>query len=116
MVIHEHLLSSLEPLQKQELNFSWNLRQEYWSGTGVGRHFLLQGNLSDPEIEPGSSALQAKAYLPSKLPGKPPLTTPTSLKFRNSVLSAPRGQARGGHQGAVREHTCPSAAPANALP
>ena len=35
--------------------------------TGVGRHSLLQGNLPDPGIEPGSLALQANS-LPSELP------------------------------------------------
>ena len=36
-------------------------RQEYWSGC----HFLLQGNLSDSGIKPGSPALQADS-LPSE--------------------------------------------------
>ena len=36
---------------------------------GVGSHSLLQGNLLDPGIEPGSPALQADA-LPSEPPGK----------------------------------------------
>ena len=40
--------------------------------TGVGCHFLLQGNLPNPVIEPGSPALQADA-LTSELPGKPNL-------------------------------------------
>ena len=40
-------------------------RQEYWSGLPV----LLQGNLPDPGIEPGSPALQADS-LPSEPPGK----------------------------------------------
>ena len=31
--------------------------------TGVGNHFLLWGGLSDPGIEPGSSALQADSLL-----------------------------------------------------
>ena len=38
--------------------------------TGVGCHFLLQGNLPDPGIEPRSLALQADA-LTSEPPGKP---------------------------------------------
>ena len=38
-------------------------------GYGVGCHFLLQGNLPDPGIEPGSPTLQADA-LPSEPPGK----------------------------------------------
>ena len=36
----------------------------------MGCHFLLQGNLPDPGIEPRSSALQADA-LTSEPPGKP---------------------------------------------
>ena len=42
------------------------LRQEYW----VGLPCLLQGNLPNPGIEPGSTALQADS-LPSEPPGKP---------------------------------------------
>ena len=38
--------------------------------TEVGCHFLLQGDLPDPGIEPGSLARQADA-LPSELLGKP---------------------------------------------
>ena len=38
--------------------------------TGVGCHFLLQGNLPDPGIEPGSPALQADSS-PSEPPEKP---------------------------------------------
>ena len=38
--------------------------------TGVGCHFLLQGNLSNPGTEPGSLALQAGS-LPTEPPGKP---------------------------------------------
>ena len=37
--------------------------------SGVGSHSLLQGNLPDSGIEPGSPALQADA-LPSEPPGK----------------------------------------------
>ena len=37
---------------------------------GVGCQFLLQGNLPDPGIEPGSPALQADSLL-SDLQGKP---------------------------------------------
>ena len=39
-------------------------------GTVVGCHFLLQGNLPDPGIKPGSPTLQADA-LSSEPPGKP---------------------------------------------
>ena len=39
--------------------------------TGVGCHFLLQGNLSDLGIKPGSPALQADSLLYEPL-GKPP--------------------------------------------
>ena len=41
-------------------------RQEYWSGLP----FPSPGDLSEPGIEPGASALQADA-LPSERPGKP---------------------------------------------
>ena len=41
-------------------------RQEYWSGLP----FPSPGDLSDPGIEPESSALQTDA-LPSEPPGKP---------------------------------------------
>ena len=41
-------------------------RQEYWSGLP----FPSPGDLPNPEIEPGSPALQADA-LPSEPPGKP---------------------------------------------
>ena len=41
-------------------------RQEYWSGC----LFTSPGNLPNPEIEPGSPALQAD-FLPSEPPGKP---------------------------------------------
>ena len=36
----------------------------------MGCHFLLQGNLPDPGIEPKSPAVQADV-LPSEPPGKP---------------------------------------------
>ena len=38
--------------------------------TGVGYHFLLQGNLPDPGIEPGPPALQADSLWPEP-PGNP---------------------------------------------
>ena len=44
-------------------------RQEYWSGLP----FPSPGDLPDPEMEPGSSALQADS-LPSEPPGKPYIT------------------------------------------
>ena len=43
-----------------------SLRQEYWSGY----HFLLQGNLPHPGIQPRSPALHADSLL-SEPPGKP---------------------------------------------
>ena len=46
--------------------------------TGVGCHALLQGDLPDPGIKPGSPALQLDS-LPSEPPGKPPVLL--SLKF-----------------------------------
>ena len=47
----------------QSMKFS---RQEYWSGFP----FSSPGDLPDPQIEPGSPALQADT-LPSEPPGKP---------------------------------------------
>ena len=41
-------------------------RQEYWGGLP----FLSPGDLLDPEIKPGSPALQADSLL-SEPPGKP---------------------------------------------
>ena len=41
-------------------------RQEYWSGLP----FPSAGDLPNPEIEPGSPALQAD-FLPTELPEKP---------------------------------------------
>ena len=41
-------------------------RQEYWNGMP----YSAPGDLLDPEIEPGSPALQADS-LPSEPPGKP---------------------------------------------
>jgi len=38
--------------------------------TGVGCHFLVQGNLPHPGIKPGSTSLQMGS-LPSEPPGKP---------------------------------------------
>ena len=49
-------------------------RQEYWSGLS----FPSPGDVSDPEIELGSPALQADA-LPSEPPGK--IISPVSLWF-----------------------------------
>ena len=49
-------------------------RQEYWSGLS----FSSPGDLPDPEIDPGSPALQAD-YLPSEPPGKPLSVNSTSL-------------------------------------
>ena len=43
----------------------WTVRQEYWSGLP----FPSPGDLPDPEIEPGSPALEADA-LTSEPPGK----------------------------------------------
>ena len=59
--------NSLGPhgLQPTRLLHPWNFPG---MSTGVGCRFLLQGNLPNPGIEPGSPALQADA-LPSKSPG-----------------------------------------------
>ena len=52
-------------------------RKEYWSG----QPFPSPGNLPDPEIKPGSPALQVDS-LPSELPGKPLITPRLSSKRR----------------------------------
>ena len=52
-------------------------RQEYWSGLS----FPLPGDLPDPGIKPGSSALQADS-LPSEPPGKPLYSEKMSLDFQ----------------------------------
>ena len=57
-------------------------RQEYWRGC----HFLLQGNLPDPGIEPRSPALQADA-LTSELPGKPKKIRDTKGTFHAKMGS-----------------------------
>ena len=49
-----------------ELYIPWNSPTQ---NTGVGSCSLLQGNLPNPEIEPGSPALQADC-LPAELPVK----------------------------------------------
>ena len=54
-------------------------------------HFLVQGNLPDPVIEPGSPALQADA-LPSEPPGKPILEK--TLMLRKIEGRRRRGQQR----------------------
>ena len=48
-------------------------RKEYWSG----QPFPSPGDLHDPEIEPGSPALQAGS-LPSEPPGKPQIVLQVS--------------------------------------
>ena len=60
--------NSLRPrgLQPTRLLHPW---ESPGKKTGVGYHFLLQGNLPDPGIEPRSPALQADA-LTSEPPGK----------------------------------------------
>ena len=59
---------SLQPrgLSPARLLCPWNSPGK---NTGVGSHALLQGNLPDPGIEPGSLTLQADS-LPSEPPGK----------------------------------------------
>ena len=54
-------------------------RQEYWNGLP----FLSPGDLPDPEIKPGSPALQADA-LQSQPPGKPRLLL-TTLVLSDSM-------------------------------
>ena len=47
--------------------YVWNSLDQ---NSGVGSQFSSPGDLPDPGIEPGSSALQADS-LPSESPGKP---------------------------------------------
>ena len=51
----------------------------------LGSLSLFQGNLPDPEIEPGSPALQAES-LPAELPGKPVL----SVYSISALLTMPK--------------------------
>ena len=53
----------LQPEAPLSMGFS---RQEYWSGL----LFLSPGDLPNPEIEPGDTALQVDSLL-SEPPGKP---------------------------------------------
>ena len=71
----EHLLShsvvsdTLQPhgLQPIRLFFPWDFPGK---STGVGCHFLLQGDLPDPGIEPASPALAGRFFI-TVPPGKP---------------------------------------------
>ena len=60
------LVAQLCPTLCDPMNPSEFSRQE-WSSVGknteVGSHLLLQGTFPDPEIEPGSPALQADSLL-----------------------------------------------------
>ena len=78
---------SLRPhgLQPTRLLHPWDSPGK---STGVGCHFLLQGDVSDPGIKPGSLALQADA-LPSE-PPKPhylPLKITTLLEWNDQHLN-----------------------------
>ena len=68
-VSHSVMSDSLEPPwtvgHKDPLCTEFS-RQHHWSGLS----FLSLGDLSDPEVEPGSLALQAYSLL-SEAPGKP---------------------------------------------
>ena len=70
---------SLNPIAYQaplSMEFS---RQEYWSGLP----FTSLGDIPDPEMEPGSPALQADS-LPSEPLGKPKMGQTTMLKSISS--------------------------------
>ena len=55
--------------------------------TGVGCHFLLQGNLPHPGIEPGSPALQAEPSTIQTLQAKPsPIPTKSSSSQTSNLL------------------------------
>ena len=65
--------------------------------TGVGCHSLLQGNLPDPGIEPGSPALQAEP-LPSELPGKTLLPGGEAEHLTHLVIKvSPKGKEKKTH-------------------
>ena len=69
MLSHSVMSDSLQPhgLSPTRLLCPWGFsRQEYWSGLP----FPSPGDLPNPEIEPGSPALQAD-ILPSEAQGKP---------------------------------------------
>ena len=65
----------------------WFPRHEYWSGLGC--HFLLQGNLPEPGIKPTSPALQANS-VPLSHCGSPILCNVNfkSLKLHNLYIIA----------------------------
>ena len=52
--------------------------------TGVGCHFLLQGDLPDPGIKPESPALQADS-LPSEPPGKQKITANWDMRLWEGI-------------------------------
>ena len=85
---------SLQPHGLQPARFlcPWN---SLGKNTGVGNHSLLQGNLPNPGIEPGSLPLQADS-LPSERPGKPLYAeaSPLSLPLSVSLLSKVRREKR----------------------
>ena len=56
-------------------------RQEYWSGLPCPS----PGDLSDPEIEPGSPALRADS-LPPEPPGKSPANKVNLKKSNQTIL------------------------------
>ena len=62
------LLSSFWESKNNSISKSWDFPGK---NTGVGCHFLLQGDLPDPEIEPASPAL-AGGFFTTGPPGKPP--------------------------------------------
>ena len=59
----------------------------FLKATVGGFPFFLPGDLLDPGIEPGSSALQAD-YLPSERPGKPTSSLFVCIKPLSSQLQA----------------------------
>ena len=62
--------------------------------TGVSCHFLLQGNLPDPEIEPWSPALQADS-LPPEPPQKALQVVRKRAKADQSQTQCPLSPAAG---------------------
>ena len=74
-------------LQPTSLLCSWDYSG---SNTGVGYHFLLQRNLSNPGMEPTSLALAGR-FFTAMPPGKP-LVLNIHLKKKKFPLPAPHKQ------------------------
>ena len=84
LVIVVYWLSRVQLFVSARLLCPWDFPG---NSTGVGWHFLLQGILPDPGIEPGSPALQADA-LTSDPPGKPRISPHWPLSILSSLRAS----------------------------